>query len=52
MPGELDFCLLPWPQGGTESGSPMGVEGRDLDPQIPAEAALAQAHPGNTTVGL
>lgn len=42
MPGEQDFCLLPWPQEGTGSKSPMGVEGRNLDPHISAEATLAQ----------
>lgn len=34
VPGEQDFCLLPWPQEGAESRFPMGVEGRNSDPRV------------------
>lgn len=41
VPGEVDFCLLPWPQVGTGSKSPIGVEGRNLKPDISAGPTLA-----------
>lgn len=45
MPGEQDFCLLPWPQVGTGSESPIGAEGRNSEPDASAEPALANDSP-------
>lgn len=41
--------MLPWPQEGAGSESPMGVESRNLDPLISAGAALAQPCPAAPT---
>lgn len=41
VPGEVDFCLLPWPQVGTGIKSPVGVEGRILEPDTSAEPTVA-----------
>lgn len=44
--------MLPWPQEGSGNRSPVGVEGRHLDPHISAEAASAQPYPGAPTQQL